>query len=83
MKKLEEKELNQLQALNNEFNTLKAQLGDLTLQKHGVCLRVEQIKAEFQILEKSLLDKYGADSVINLETGEVKEKEKEEVKEKE
>ena len=50
-------------------------LGDLTLQKHGVCLRVEEIKSEFQKAEKSLMDKYGQDSVINLETGEVKPKE--------
>ena len=29
----------------------------------------------FQTAEKALIDKYGANSVINLETGEVKEKE--------
>tara|TARA_Y100001937_G_C7133992_1_gene338982 strand:- start:2563 stop:2817 length:255 start_codon:yes stop_codon:yes gene_type:complete len=75
MKKIEEKELLNLQTLNNEFNKLKVQLGDLTLQKHGLCLRVEELKASFQTAEKALIDKYGANSVINLETGEVKEKE--------
>ena len=75
MKKIEEKELLNLQTLNNEFNKLKVQLGDLTLQKHGLCLRVEELKASFQTAEKALIDKYGANSVINLETGEVKDTE--------
>jgi hypothetical protein len=75
MKKIEEQELKQLQELNTEFAQLKTNLGDLTLQKHGICLRVEEIKSEFQKAEKSLMDKYGQNSVINLETGEVKPKE--------
>ena len=80
MKKIEEQELKQLQGLNAEFAQLKTNLGDLTLQKHGICLRVEEIKSEFQKAEKSLMDKYGQNSVINLETGEVKPKEEEEEK---
>tara|TARA_R110000744_G_scaffold254929_5_gene370486 strand:+ start:233 stop:478 length:246 start_codon:yes stop_codon:yes gene_type:complete len=76
MKKIEEQELAGLQKLNTEFSNLKTQLGDLSLQKHGVCLRVEELKAEFQVHEKELVEKYGVDSVINLETGEIKEKEK-------
>ena len=79
MKKIDEKELKSLQDLNKEFNSIKTQLGDLSLQKHGLCLKVEQIKAEFSALEATLSEKYGKDAVINLETGEVKPKE--EVKE--
>lgn len=75
-KQLEQAELDQLQALNKEFNKIKTQLGDLTLQKHGLCKRVEEIKTDFQVLENSLAEKYGVDSVINLQTGEIKEKEK-------
>jgi len=33
------------------------------------------LKAEFVELEKSLMETYGADSIINMETGEIKEKE--------
>ena len=77
MKKIETKELEALQSLNAEFNKLKTQLGDLALQKHGACLRVEELKSEFALLEKDLMTKYGKDAVINLETGEIKEKEKE------
>ena len=53
MKKIEDKELSSLQELTAEFNKLKTQLGDLSLQKHGVCLRVEELKTEFQGLERS------------------------------
>jgi len=80
MKKIETKELEALQSLNTEFNKLKTQLGDLALQKHGACLRVEELKSEFSLLEKDLMTKYGKDAVINLETGEIKEKEKEKEK---
>jgi hypothetical protein len=75
-KKIDAKELESLQGLNTEFNTIKTQLGDLSLQKHGLCLKVEEIKTKFQLLENELTEKYGKDVVINLETGEVKEKEK-------
>lgn len=74
MKKITDKELEGLQTMTTEFNNLKTQLGDLTLQKHGVCLRVEELKAEFVELEKSLMETYGSDSIINMETGEIKEK---------
>ena len=76
MKKITDEELNSLQTMTAEFNKLKTQLGDLALQKHGICLRVEELKAELQGVEKSLMETYGADSIINMETGEIKEKEK-------
>ena len=76
MKKITDEELNSLQTMTAEFNKLKTQLGDLALQKHGICLRVEELKAEFQGVEKSLMETYGADSIINMETGEIKEQEK-------
>tara|TARA_R100001594_G_scaffold14471_2_gene30794 strand:- start:30386 stop:30631 length:246 start_codon:yes stop_codon:yes gene_type:complete len=75
MKKIKDEELQTLQKLNTEFNQTKTQLGDLTLQKHSLCLKVEQIKTEFQAMEQALMESYGKDAVINLETGEIKEKE--------
>ncbi len=77
MKKISDQELTTLQTLTEEFNKLKTNLGDLELQKHGICLRVEQLKREFQSLEKDLMEAYGNDSVINMETGEITKKEKE------
>tara|TARA_R110001606_G_C15095270_1_gene619032 strand:- start:43 stop:276 length:234 start_codon:yes stop_codon:yes gene_type:complete len=75
MKKVKDEELKQLQDLNAEFNKIKTQLGDITLQEHGLVLRVQEIKLQFQKAEKGLMETYGENAVINLETGEVKEKE--------
>ena len=74
-KKIAREKLEAIQALNTEFNKTKSQLGDLELQKYSIMKRIEQIKTEFQEHEKSLMEKYGETAVINLETGEVKEKE--------
>ena len=76
MKKITDEELKSLQTMTAEFNKLKTQLGDLSLQKHGICLRVEELKVEFQAVEKTLMETYGVNSLINMETGEIKDKEK-------
>jgi len=75
MQKIKDEELKKLNDLNSEFNTIKTQLGDLTLQKHGLILRVQELKGKFQAAEEGLMQTYGKDAVINLETGEVKQKE--------
>jgi hypothetical protein len=74
-KKIAKETLDSIQALNTEFNKLKAQLGDLSLQEYTLCKRIEEIKSEFKNHELSLMEKYGETAVINLETGEVTEKE--------
>ena len=75
MTKIAENELQELQGLHAEFNKIKSQLGDIALQKHALCLKTEAIRKSFQDLEKGLMEKYGENAVINLETGEVKQKE--------
>ncbi len=75
MKKVEEKELEKLQQLNSDFVNAKTQLGDLEIQKSFIIRKVEVIRGEFAKLEEELLEKYGENSVINLQTGEIKEKE--------
>jgi hypothetical protein len=75
MKKVEEKELEKLQQLNSDFVNAKTQLGDLEIQKSFIIGKVEVIRGEFAKLEEELLKKYGENSVINLQTGEIKEKE--------
>ena len=77
MKNLEKKELQNLQELNSNFVKLKTQLGDLELQKQLIIEQVSFIKADFADLEKSLIKKYGENSVINLQSGEITEKEPE------
>ena len=72
---VEEKELEKLQQLNSDFVNAKTQLGDLEIQKSFIIGKVEVIRGEFAKLEEELLKKYGENSVINLQTGEIKEKE--------
>jgi len=75
MTKIAENELQELHGLHAEFNKIKSQLGDIALQEHALCLKTEAIRKSFQDLEKGLMEKYGENAVINLETGEVKQKE--------
>ena len=77
MKNLETKELQNLQELNSNFVKLKTQLGDLELQKQLVIEQVSFIKSDFADLEKNLIKKYGENSLINLQSGEITEKEPE------
>jgi len=75
-KKIKESELKSLRDLNTEFTKIKSQLGDTELQKYTLLLRVQEIKTEFQVLEKNLAETYGKDTIISMETGEVKPKPK-------
>ena len=65
----QEKELKSLRDLNSEFQSLKVQLGELSIQKNSVLKRVDLIRVEFESLENELIKKYGENSVINLEHG--------------
>ncbi len=75
MKKVKKEELEKLQQLNSEFVQAKTQLGDLEIQKSMIISNVQEIRSQFGELEQTLMKKYGENSVINLQTGEVKEKE--------
>tara|TARA_R110000737_G_scaffold76574_1_gene107310 strand:+ start:554 stop:793 length:240 start_codon:yes stop_codon:yes gene_type:complete len=74
VKTVEDKELKLLQELNSNFRKLKGQLGDLELQKQVVLENVSEVKKNFTHLENELIQKYGDNSVINLETGIITEK---------
>ena len=74
VKTVEEKELKLLQELNSTFVQLKDKIADLELQKQMVFENVSEIKKQFQNLESELVEKYGDNSIINLETGIITEK---------
>ena len=73
--KLEAEELSQLQELQNTFQGYKMQLGELELQKSMLLKEVDDVKEDFNKLENKFIEKYGLDSVINIKTGEITEKE--------
>ena len=64
--KLEPTELEQIQAAREKFNQAKIMLGDIELNKQVVLSEIDVIKEEFKVLEDALIEKYGADSTINL-----------------
>ena len=75
MKNLKKEELDLLQKLRAEFDKNKGRLGDLVLQQALVLEDVKETRKQFEILEGELISKYGENSVINLQTGEIKIKE--------
>jgi len=79
-KKLTKKELETIQGLVNEFNQAKIKLGDTVISQATLIKQVEELKVSYGKQEQSLIKKYGADSVINIETGVIsKAEEKEEL----
>lgn len=68
-------ELKKIQDMNAEFNKAKSNLGELELQKQSVIRHIDSMKTEFLHHERMLIDKYGNDSVVNIQTGEVTKKE--------
>tara|TARA_R100001443_G_scaffold116998_1_gene139452 strand:+ start:3695 stop:3934 length:240 start_codon:yes stop_codon:yes gene_type:complete len=69
--KLTKEELQNLTDLNKEFVEKKVQLGDAVIVQNGLMQEVNVIRAKFAQEEQKLIKKYGADSVINLQTGDV------------
>lgn len=70
-KQLTAEELDKIQALQRTFTQAKISLGDIELSKQDLLQEIAVLKKEFAINEKELIQKYGADAVINVKTGEV------------
>ena len=73
-------ELNVIQGMNAEFQKIKMSLGDIEMEKHELLKKLDTLREHFAIHEKDMVAKYGADSVINIQTGEVTEKDIELIK---
>tara|TARA_R110002167_G_scaffold124113_3_gene303405 strand:+ start:658 stop:891 length:234 start_codon:yes stop_codon:yes gene_type:complete len=72
MANLTTEELGTLQGSLKEFNKCKMQLGETVLQQQALISKMSGLREESAEQERKLIDKYGKDSVINIETGEVK-----------
>jgi|TARA_R110000824_G_scaffold68917_1_gene177664 hypothetical protein len=80
MGQLTETERTEINKLVSEFNTLKMQLGDTYMNQQALLKKIEEVKLSYSKVEVSLMETYGKDAVINVETGEVSlPEEKEEV----
>lgn len=69
-------ELEGIQQMNSEFQKMKNSLGDIELQKHSILKHIDDLKKVFMENERLLIEKYGEDAVINIKTGEITKKEK-------
>lgn len=74
MKKLTEEEFKEIKEMQEKFQNAKLTLGDLEITKKSVLDQIGDMKVQFAQIESSLIEKYGADSVIDMSTGEIKEK---------
>ena len=74
--KLTKEELQSINDLNKEFTQMKVQLGEIEIQKANMIQRVNVLRGKFAQEEQKLIKKYGEDSVINLQTGEVSKNKK-------
>ena len=76
--KLTEEQLNKVQELNQKFLQLKVQIADAEVNKAKAIEELNNTQEEFRVFEKTLMEEYGQNAVIDLRTGEVKPPEKEE-----
>jgi hypothetical protein len=69
-----QEELEKIQAMNADFAKAKMALGELELNKQSILNQINAMRQDFYDYERLLINKYGQDSVINLQTGEVTKK---------
>jgi hypothetical protein len=74
MNYVSKEELERIQSMNSDFAKAKMALGELELNKQGILGQINAMRQEFSEYERILISKYGQDSVINLQTGEVTQK---------
>lgn len=72
--KITQEELEMIQNMNADFSKAKMGIGDLELQKQGLLKQIDDLRLSFARNEQMLIDKYGTDAVINIQTGEVTKK---------
>jgi len=67
--KATQEEIAKIQEMNSKFSQAKLAIADCELQKESILKHIEGLKLEFSQYENDLIEKYGADSVINIQTG--------------
>jgi hypothetical protein len=71
MVKLSEQELDSFRKLVSDFNETKMKLGDTVMAQSSLMKELDELKKVYATEEALLIEKYGKDSVINIQTGEV------------
>lgn len=74
--KLTAEELNNLQSLVSEFNSIQLKCGDLEIQKHQLLHKLGSVSTALETLQAELKETYG-DVIVDINTGSFKPKEDE------
>ena len=77
---LSKEQLELLQGLQKQFNDSKFEIADLEIKKADLISGIADIKEKFAEQEKSLMEEFGQNAIINLQTGEVKDEEEKPLK---
>ena len=72
--KLEEQEFEKLKELNTASIHLKLAIADAEIKRHALLKESDSLRTLMLQQEQELVNKYGLESVINMETGEVTQK---------
>jgi hypothetical protein len=72
--KLTSEELDFIKNGTAQYNAVKSKIGDLEIQKAKLINEADAIVKAFLHNEKILIEKYGESAVINLDSGEVTQK---------
>ena len=72
MEKLTEEELTKLQTIVTDYNNVKIRIADTFISQDILLKEIDTMKSLYMLEEKKLLEKYGDDTVINVQTGEIK-----------
>ena len=72
--KLTDEEFKLISDINAEYSKLKNAISELELSKYETLKSIEQLRKDFQITETGIIQKYGPDTIINMQTGEITHK---------
>jgi hypothetical protein len=75
--KLEEQQFEKLKQLNTALIHLKLEIGDVEIRKSALLREIDGVRTLMLEQEQELVKEYGPDAVINMQTGEVTQKENE------
>lgn len=75
--KLEEQQFEKLKQLNTTLIHLKLEIGDVEIRKNALLRETDGVRTLMLEQEQELINIYGPDAVINMQTGEVTQKENE------
>lgn len=73
--KVTQEELKKIQDSQKQLTALKIKIGELEYEKQIYLEKILEFKKDFSNFEKELIEIYGINSVIDINTGEVTQKE--------